>query len=42
MTPAARKRLVGLSMRFNPFVTAVLRSPLHWLLSPGLMLVTVT
>jgi deazaflavin-dependent oxidoreductase (nitroreductase family) len=42
MTPAARKRLVELSMRFNPFFTAVLRSPVHWLLSPGLMLVTVT
>jgi deazaflavin-dependent oxidoreductase (nitroreductase family) len=42
MTPAARKRLVGLSMRFNPFVTAVLGSPVHWLLSPGLMLITVT
>lgn len=28
--------------RINPLVTAVLRSPFHWLLSFGLMLVTVT
>ena len=28
--------------RFNPLVTAVLGSPLHWLLSSGLMLITVT
>ena len=42
MTPAGRKRLVALSMSFNPLVTAVLRSPAHWLLSSGLMLLTVT
>jgi deazaflavin-dependent oxidoreductase (nitroreductase family) len=34
--------LVRLSTRLNAVVTAILRSPLHWLLSPGLMLVTVT
>ena len=34
--------LVRLSMRLNPLVAAILRSPLHWLLSPGLMLLTVT
>ena len=34
--------LVRLSMRLNPVVSAILRSPLHWLLSPGLMLITVT
>jgi deazaflavin-dependent oxidoreductase (nitroreductase family) len=34
--------LVPLSTRLNSFVTAILRSPLHWLLSPGLMLITVT
>ena len=28
--------------RINPLVKAVLRSPLHWLLSFGLMLITVT
>jgi len=28
--------------RINPLVTAILRSPLHWILSPGLMLITVT
>lgn len=28
--------------RINPLVAAVLRSPLHWLLSFGLMLITVT
>ena len=28
--------------RINPLVTAVLRSPFHWLLSFGLMLVTIT
>jgi deazaflavin-dependent oxidoreductase (nitroreductase family) len=27
--------------RINPLVTAVLRSPLHWLLSSGLMLITI-
>ena len=42
MTPAARRRLVALSTRANPLVCAVLRSPLHWLLSLGLMLITVT
>lgn len=34
--------LVQLSMRLNPLVSAVLRSPLHWFLSSGLMLITVT
>jgi hypothetical protein len=28
--------------RLNPLIAGVLRSPLHWLLSPGLMLITVT
>jgi len=28
--------------RFNPLVAAVLRSPFHWFLSFGLMLITVT
>ena len=28
--------------RINPLVKAILRSPAHWLLSPGLMLITVT
>ena len=28
--------------RINPLVVGLLRSPLHWLLSPGLMLITVT
>ncbi len=28
--------------KLNPLVSLLLRSPLHWLLSPGLMLVTVT
>jgi deazaflavin-dependent oxidoreductase (nitroreductase family) len=34
--------LVGLSTRMNPIVGAVLRSRAHWLLSRGLMLITVT
>ena len=34
--------LVRLSTRLNPVVAATLRSPLHWLLSSGLMLITVT
>jgi len=34
--------LVSLSMRINPVVSAILRSRLHWLLSRGLMLITVT
>ena len=32
----------GLFSRFNPLIGAVLRSPAHFLLSPGLMLLTVT
>lgn len=28
--------------RFNPVVAAVLRSPFHWLLSPGLLLLSYT
>lgn len=34
--------LVRLSTQLNPIISAILRSPLHWLLSPGLMLITVT
>ncbi len=34
--------LVRLSTWLNPVVRAILQSRLHWLLSPGLMLVTVT
>jgi hypothetical protein len=34
--------LVRLSIRLNPFVSAILRSRFHWLLSPGLLLITVT
>lgn len=32
----------SVASRFNPLIAAVLRSPLHGLLSPGLMLITVT
>lgn len=28
--------------RLNPVVTSILRSPFHWLLSPGLMLLSYT
>jgi deazaflavin-dependent oxidoreductase (nitroreductase family) len=28
--------------RLNPLISGILRSPLHWLLSPGLLLITVT
>jgi len=41
MTPAARRRIVELSTRMNPFVRFILRSPVHWLFSPGLLLITV-
>ena len=34
--------IVELSTRVNPIVSAVLRSRAHWLLSRGLMLITVT
>jgi hypothetical protein len=34
--------LVQVSTRLNPVCTAILRSPFHWLLSPALMLITVT
>ena len=34
--------LVQLSTRLNPVCTAILRSPFHWLLSPALVLITVT
>jgi len=34
--------LVQLSTRLNPVCAAILRSPFHWLLSPALMLITVT
>jgi F420H(2)-dependent quinone reductase len=47
MASAPRQRdrqrlLVRLSTKLNPIVSAILRSRLHWLLSPGLMLITVT
>ena len=33
----------ALTSRLNPLVVAILRTPwVHWLLSPGLMLITVT
>jgi deazaflavin-dependent oxidoreductase (nitroreductase family) len=38
----ARQTLIDLSKRSNPLVTAILRSKLHWLLSRGLLLITVT
>lgn len=38
----AHRALVRISTYFNPLVGGILRSPLHWLLSPGLMLITVT
>jgi deazaflavin-dependent oxidoreductase (nitroreductase family) len=34
--------LVRLSIWLNPIVAAILRSRFHWLLSPGLMLITVS
>jgi F420H(2)-dependent quinone reductase len=34
--------LVRLSIWLNPIIIPILRSPLHWLLSGGLMLITVT
>jgi deazaflavin-dependent oxidoreductase (nitroreductase family) len=34
--------LVRLSIWLNPIIAPILRSPLHWLLSGGLMLITVT
>jgi hypothetical protein len=34
--------IVQLSTRLNPVFTAILRSPFHWLVSPALMLITVT
>ena len=34
--------LVRLSIWLNPIIAPVLRSRLHWLLSPSLMLITVT
>ena len=40
--PKTSAVLVRLSTALNPIVTAVLRSPFHWVLSPGLMLITVT
>lgn len=36
------RMLVRLSIRLNPLISAILRSRLHWLLSRGLMLITVT
>ncbi len=32
----------GFFTRLNPLIVGILRSPVHWLLSPGLMLLTVT
>ena len=32
----------SLMSRLNPLVNFILHSPVHWLLSPGLMLITVT
>jgi len=34
--------LVRLSIWLNPIIVPILRSPLHWVLSAGLMLITVT
>ena len=34
--------LVRLSIWLNPIIVPILRSPVHWLLSAGLMLITVT
>lgn len=39
---AAHRALIRFSTAMNPVVEAILRSPFHWLLSPGLMLITVT
>jgi hypothetical protein len=41
-TTGDRSTLVALSMKLNPLVATVLRSPLHWIVSSGLMLITVT
>ena len=32
----------GFFTRLNPLIVGILRSPVHWLISPGLMLLTVT
>jgi deazaflavin-dependent oxidoreductase (nitroreductase family) len=42
VNPRARQKLIDLSKRANPVVTAILRSRLHWPLSSGLLLLTVT
>lgn len=42
VSPPPKSLAVRLSMRLNPIVDAVLRSRLHWLLSRGLTLITVT
>jgi deazaflavin-dependent oxidoreductase (nitroreductase family) len=42
MSQAARRRLIGLSSRSNALVARILRSRFHWLLSGGLLLLTVT
>ena len=42
MNQRARQTLIDLSRRANPLVTAILSSRLHWLLSSGLLLITVT
>jgi hypothetical protein len=39
---SASPSLVKLSTRIAPLVSMILRSPAHWLLSAGLMLITVT
>jgi hypothetical protein len=39
---SASPGLVKLSTRIAPLVSMILRSPVHWLLSAGLMLITVT
>ena len=40
--PKTAAVLVRLSTALNPIITAVLRSPFHWVLSRGVMLITVT
>ena len=42
MDQASRRRLIGLSSRSNTLVERILRSRFHWLLSTGLLLLTVT
>jgi hypothetical protein len=42
MNQGARRRLIDFSSRSNPLVLRILRSRFHWLLSSGLLLLTVT